>query len=267
MAESWLDYLGEFLSEKVPGVAGITEGIAGHQKDQQLLEQALTYIEQRGWLTDEAMQDLRDHSRFAMGPVQDAYMKYTDRIRGGPEASAIYSSFHKHIFTKAGKYGDNYKALANSLLHEYGHVLDFKSGQELKVLPFLLGRQIGTYPASHGKPGGNITPYAETHPVENFAEIFEAIAKFGSPWGNTQPVSNIGDLVQRHIQPWMVPIFEKVIQNYNKPVPSWWSDAWWSDEPPYASDPAAGPRAAYPQEGRPEGTQLFHEAYREFFGY
>ena len=33
MAESWLDYLGEFLSEKVPGVAGIKEGIATHQED------------------------------------------------------------------------------------------------------------------------------------------------------------------------------------------------------------------------------------------
>jgi hypothetical protein len=265
--ESWSDHLGKFLSEKIPGVAGIKEGIAGHQADQQVLERALTYIEQQGWLTDEAMQDLRDHTRFAMGPVQDAYMKRADVARGSGSAG-IYSPRFDHVFFKAGAYGDDYKRLANSLLHEFGHVIDFRYGQEPRerqyrelpirypgyreLLPVAkwLDQKLAPreyYPVSHDKPGGNITPYAETDSGENLAEVFHIAAKFGSPWGNTQPVRDDRDSVQKHIQPWMTQLFEKVIQGYNQPVASWWRDG-----SPYASDPAAGSREENAQYMRPE---------------
>ena len=264
MAKSWSDYLGEFLSEKVPGVAGIKEGIATHQEDQQLFDRALRYIEQQGWLTDEAMQDVREHSRFGIGPIQRALNRLLGT--GGSYVSATgHTTYNPEPYKLWGE--DAYKQLAKVILHEYGHVLDFERHNPASSLePLLANIFAGGWesvqglademaynvwrmprPASSGKPGGNITPYAETNPAENFAEVFEAIVKFGSPWGNTQPVSDDEDSVLKHVQPWMIPIFEKVIQNYNKPVPSWWSD-----EPPYASDPAAGPREENAQELDPE---------------
>ena len=232
-------------------MVGIEEGIAAHQEDLQLFDRALTYIEQQGWLTDEAMQDLREHSRFGIGPIQSA----TNRLGA---AGGSYDPLTQHTTYNPERYKllgeDAHKELANTILHEYGHVLDYDNPPPPSLEPLkwlannLSAKRVAKEllhlmgvprPASSGKPGGNITPYAETDPLENFAEVFAEVAKYGSPWGNTQPVSDNRDAVQKHIQPWMVPLFEQVIQNYNKPVASWWGDRTDAD-PSMRLDPTVG---------------------------